>query len=137
MSARNHNHGFDHGFDDSTGGPLLRARIGFTNRSNCSSLSRPNLDSGVWPTLQSQSTFNLLPLEVRQQIWRDAFGGHAFHLMIHGHDRRFVGWMCGSPDPRTCRMDRYGGRCRPWPLSEAETKERRDMLALLRACRQM
>jgi hypothetical protein len=76
-------------------------------------------------------------LEIRRQIWRDAVGGHAFHLIIYGHDRRFVGWMCGSPDPRTCRMDRYGGRCRPWPLSEAETKERRNMLALLRACRQM
>jgi hypothetical protein len=143
--ARDHSRGYDHEFDDSPGGPPPRERIEFQNRSNriLASLRRPNSpsDSGVRPTAQSlsQSTsaFNILPLEVRLQIWRDAVGGHAFHLTIYGHDRRFVGWMCSSPDPHTCRMSRYSGRCRPLPLSEAEMKERRNVLALLRTCRQM
>ena len=132
-SAQNCNDGM---FDElnTPGGSPPQSRIEFLNRP---SILHHTLDSRVRPILQSQSAFNILPLEVRQQIWKDTVGGHAFHLAIHGHDRRFVGWMCGTPDPSTCRMNRYGGRCWPLPLSKAETEERRNMLALLRTCRQM
>jgi hypothetical protein len=134
-SARNCNDGSNDMFDEfnAPGGSPPQSRIEFTNRS---SILRYTLDSRVRP-IQSQSAFNILPLEVRQQIWKATIGGHAFHLAIDCHDRHFVGWMCRTPDPGTCEGNRYSSCCRSLPLSEAETEERSNMLALLRTCRQM
>lgn len=79
------------------------------------------------------SILDVLPLEVRQQIWADVLGGHRFHLEIR--EAVFVGWLCVSPKSNTCGSGRDD--CRRLLYNGDIKLEKNLLLPLLLSCKHM
>ena len=119
-------------------GPAPDARIDFLGRipltrpsspnqiSECSSDSASTSEIGTECELQPQPFLEVMPPEIRYQIWKDVLGGFSFHLKLER--RRLRGWVCMSQDPSTCNSDKTL-RCGP--------SERQYMISLLLICRQV
>jgi hypothetical protein len=81
---------------------------------------------------------DVLPLEVRQQIWETILGGHSFHLKIR--QGQLVALRCLSSDPTNCKDTNWEVH----PKHERRERERhrkgrkRDsLLPILQSCKQM
>jgi hypothetical protein len=114
--------------------PRIRPnRLPITRPSSPDSAS--SLDSFSTPQPQSL-LLEVLPREIRQQIWSHVLGGHTIHLEIVGAG--LGGLHCLSADPSTCNNGRWvcrkGGRdISPSALLETVGK----LSSLLKTCRQM
>ena len=106
-------------------------------RPNRLPITRPSSPDGR----SSQSLLlEVLPLEIRQQIWGDVLGGHNIHLEIVGD--RLGGAHCLSDGRVTCKIGSYGCHIH---MEAAKLKNRRHVLPneegkllnLLKTCRQM
>jgi hypothetical protein len=81
---------------------------------------------------------DVLPLEVRQQIWETILGGHSFHLKIR--QGQLVALRCLSSDPTNCTDTNWEVH----PKHKRRERERyrkgrkRDsLLPILQSCKQM
>ncbi|KAF4630280.1 hypothetical protein G7Y89_g7855 [Cudoniella acicularis] len=74
-----------------------------------------------------------LPLEIRQQIYREAIGGYVFHIYFVDAYRRMANTRCKHSDPKICgkkecrSLFKQKGARDPWGAS--------DLMALLKSCR--
>jgi hypothetical protein len=120
------------GSDPWAGGPPPDARIDFLGRIPLTRPPSPSLNSGSSVSSQAQCSLCVLSLEIRQQIWESALGGHTFHLVMR--EERLAACYCVSADPTTCNRG-YGG-CRVGFTGDLPA-EIGQLLSLLLACKQM
>ena len=114
--------------------PRIRPnRLPITRPSSPDSVSSLNLSS----TPQPQSLLlEVLPREIRQQIWSHVLGGHTIQLEIVGAS--LGGLHCLSADPNTCNDRRWGCRTGDRDISPPTLPEKLGKLSsLLKTCRQM
>lgn len=83
------------------------------------------------PLQPRPALLKVLPREIRQQIWTLVLERHTVHLEIIGACLGCI--YCQSADPDTCN----DGSCARRMEASALPKRARNLLSLLRTCRQM
>lgn len=105
-----------------------------TERKPMTRTSSPSPQNDAPSKQNSRHTLlDVLPLEIRQQIWTDVLGSNVFHLDIQLG--RLRGLRCVASDPSTCQHGHAGCRLR---LSRTrQNQEKNTLLPTLLACKQM
>lgn len=80
---------------------------------------KPLLTSDSDNAVVQPSTINVLPREIREQIWRNIVKGHTFHLRMT--KKRFTRQVCNAKDPSCYYTCRWG--CRPLPVGQLRRKK--------------
>lgn len=112
-------------------------------RPNRLLITRPSSPDSAASSLHLVSTpqprsllLELLPREIRQEIWFHVLGGHTLHLEIVG--ARLGCLHCLSADPSTCNNGRCVRRMGDRYISLPAVPEKAGkLLSLLKTCRQV
>ncbi|KAH7357308.1 hypothetical protein BKA65DRAFT_451501 [Rhexocercosporidium sp. MPI-PUGE-AT-0058] len=81
---------------------------------------------------QNRSLLFMLPLELREQIWKDVLGGYVFHINYSAKNRRMTHTRCKAVDHRICRY-----ACFPLQPAVPDRWGLLSLLALPKSCRRL